>query len=147
MDYIIQQYLDYYLESVNNNYKDFKIMHKLEDTYLKDNIEYKYKPIYSHKSLYYNAIHAHTYSYYKLDYNMNNYIRENIKKIKNLDYYKNNIIVIYFPGIYDFITSIKINNCLKTIKIPYNIKYIFIAYFILVYNKLKYTLKTEQIIL
>jgi hypothetical protein len=142
---IIQKYLYYYLESVNNNNKDFKIMHKLEDKYLKDNIEYGNRPYDFQKSLYYNEIYANKYSYHKLEYIKNNMIRY-IKKIKTLDYYKNNIIVIYFPGIYHNYESTEIfRNLIKTIKIPYNIKYILIVYFKIINNYTIFNLYKEKI--
>ncbi len=72
-------------------------------------------------------------------YNMNGvisyesiqYIKKYLKKIKGSYHYKNNIIICYIPGIFYNKTNIsEVYNLKKLIKIPYNIKYVIIAYLI-----------------
>jgi hypothetical protein len=128
---IITKYMDYYLKSLNN-LKDSKIMYTLKDKYLKDNMIYQYN--FKDVIEFEKDVHLN-FKYY-------------LKKIKNLDYYKHNIIVIYYPGIYSIhkqvITNPNFYNS-KNLKIPYNIKYIFIAYLYRPIYELTYTLNTQII--
>ncbi len=137
-------YITNYLKLVNNYKKDSNIMHNLQSVYLK---EYKnYKVTFNEYIEYLNLTPYKIFSIYNAIYDKL-YMNIYLNKIKTLHYYKNNIIVIYIPGIY--VRDVPINSEIsnersneisknylkkflkKLLKIPYNIKYILIVYFIL----------------
>ena len=113
----VDYHIDYYLRFLNNNkFKQYELMYELENIYNKYvYIEQTYNHIYDMNGV--------------LSYTSVQYIKKYLKKIKGSYHYKNNIIVCYIPGLFDNKRNIsEVYNLKKLIKIPYNIKYIIIAY-------------------